>query len=389
MRRPLALLAALVSLAAVPARAQSLPPPVPATAWLVYDRAAGQVLASAQAAQRWEPASLTKLMTAYLVFEAVRDGRLAWQQVVAAPAAVRRVGPEESRMYLQPGNRMSVRTLVEGLLIISANDAAVTLAEAVDGSEAGFVARMNAAAARLGMAGTHFNNPSGIPGPTHYTTAEDLLRLTLAFDRDFPEVYAITRAPRFSFRAFRKEASNPLLAQDAAVDGFKTGHTGAAGYNIIVSARQRVMAGGAGQPRDLVAILLGTPSKGDRARGAELLLNYAGTAFHLSEVLTAGEDIQRLRVPGSAEGEVGLGVAATQVMALPAGSEATLRVTLKDEAEIFAPLPQGAVLGEVEAVLGEQVLARAPLVTLQEATPAAWPLRLYDWVALRLSRWIG
>ncbi|ONG45830.1 hypothetical protein BKE38_26040 [Pseudoroseomonas deserti] len=388
MCRPLPLLAALISLAAAPAHAQPAPPGVPAAAWLVYDRAAGQVLASANAGQRWEPASLTKLMTAYLVFEAVRDGRLGWQQVVAAPATVRRVGTEESRMYLQPGNRLSVRRLIEGLLIISANDAAVTLATAVDGGEAAFVARMNAAAARLGMTGTHFNNPSGIPGPTHYTTAEDLLRLTLAFDRDFPDVYAITRAPQFRYRAFHGQASNPLLAQDAAVDGFKTGHTEAAGYNIVISARQRRI-GAAGQPRDLVAVLLGTPSKGDRARGAELLLDYAGSAFHLAEVFAAGQEIQRLRVPGSAEGEVGLGVEATQRMALAAGSAATLRVTLKDDADIFAPLPQGAVLGEVEAVQGEQVLARAPLITLQEATPAAWPLRFYDWVAVRLARWIG
>jgi D-alanyl-D-alanine carboxypeptidase (penicillin-binding protein 5/6) len=383
--RPFLLLACL-SLAA-PARAQLPPPAVPAASWLVYDRAAGEILAASNPGQRWEPASLTKLMTAYVVFEAVRDGQIGWEEMVAAPEAVRRVGPEETRMYLRPGHRLLVRTLVEGLLIISANDAAITLATAVGESEEGFVARMNATAARLGMAGTHFNNASGIPGPSHYTTAEDLLRLTLAFDRDFPQVYAITQAPRFTFQQFRKEASNPLLARDASVDGLKTGHTKAAGYNIVISARRRVIGVG-GQERDLIAVLLGTPSKAERARSAGLLLDYAGSSFHLAEVFTAGQELRRLRVHGSAEGKVALGVRQTQRVALPAGTEAELRVTLDDSLP-FAPLPRGAVLGKVEAVQGGRVLARAPLVALQEASPAAWPLRLFDWVALQVARWMG
>ena len=385
--RPVFLLLACLSLAAAPAQAQLPPPAVPAASWLVYDRAAGEILAASNPGQRWEPASLTKLMTAYVVFEAVRGGEINWQQLVAAPEAVRRVGGDETRIYLRPGDRLPLLTLVEGLLIVSANDAAITLAIAVGGSEAGFVARMNATAARLGMAGTHFNNPSGVPGPSHYTTAEDLLRLTLAFDRDFPQVYAITSAPRFAFGQFRKESTNPLLGRDAAVDGLKTGHTKAAGYNIIISARHR-MLGMAGQKRDLIAILLGTPSKAARARGAGLLLDYAGSAFHLAEVLTAGRELRRLRVHGSAEGEVALGVERTQRMALPAGTEAELRVTL-DEPAPFAPLPRGAVLGKVEAVREGQVLASAPLVALQEASPAAWPLRLFDWVALQVARWVG
>ncbi|RKK04414.1 D-alanyl-D-alanine carboxypeptidase [Pseudoroseomonas wenyumeiae] len=383
--RPFFFLLACLSLAAAPGWAQ-LPPAVPAASWLVYDRAAGEILASANSRQRWEPASLTKLMTAYVVFEAVRDGRLGWQQAVTAPEAVRRVGAEETRMYLRPGNRLPIQALVEGLLIVSANDAAITLASAVAGTEEAFVARMNATAARLGMTGTHFNNPSGIPGPSHYTTAEDLLRLTLAFDRDFPQVYAITRAPRFTFQQFRKEATNPLLGRNASVDGLKTGHTKAAGYNIVTSARR--LPGAAGQERDLVAIVLGTPSKAERARSAELLLNYAGSAFHLAEVLSAGRELQRLRVHGSAEGEIAVGVEHTKQMALPAGTEAQLRITLNEPAP-FAPLPRGAVLGQVEALQGERILARAPLVALQEASPAAWPLRLLDWVALQVMRWVS
>ncbi|MCG7360258.1 D-alanyl-D-alanine carboxypeptidase [Roseomonas sp. ACRSG] len=385
--RPFFLLLTCLSLAAAPARAQLPPPAVPAASWLVYDRAAGEILAASNPSQRWEPASLTKLMTAYVVFEAVRDGRLRWQQLVTAPEAVRRVKADETRMYLRPGNRLPLLALVEGLLIVSANDAAITLASAVEGSEEAFVARMNATAVRLGMAGTHFNNPSGVSGPSHYTTAEDLLRLTLAFDRDFPQVYAITNAPRFTFQQFQKEATNPLLTRDASVDGLKTGHTRAAGYNIIISARRRVL-GATGQERDLIAILLGTPSKAERARGAELLLDYAGSAFHIAEVLTAGRELQRLRVHGSAEGEVALGVERTQRVVLPAGVEAELRVTL-DEPVPFAPLPRGAVLGKAEAIRDGQVLATAPLVALEEASPAAWPLRILDWVALQVARFMG
>ncbi|MBS7813640.1 D-alanyl-D-alanine carboxypeptidase family protein [Roseococcus pinisoli] len=381
------LLILLACLAAPAARAQLPPPPVSAAAWLVFDRGAEAVLASSNAELRREPASLTKMMTAYLVFEAVRDGRLGWQQMVAAPEAVRMVGNEESRMYLRPGDRTPVRVLVEALLIVSANDAAVTLASAVDGDEAAFVARMNAAAARLGMAGTHFNNPSGIPGPTHYTTVGDLLRLTLAFDRDFPQVFDITRAPAFSFRRFQRDATNPLLTRDAAVDGLKTGHTEAAGYNIVISARHR-RQGSAGQPRDLIAIVLGAPSKAARSRGVEALLDHAGSAFHLSEVLTAGQPLQRLRVHGSNEGEVALGAERTQRLALPRGTEAELRVTL-DEPAPFAPLARGTVLGQIEAVQAGQVLARVPLIALQDASPAAWPLRVFDWLALHVGNLLG
>ena len=386
--RKAALLIALLGFTPALAEAQAPAPLVQAQSWLLYDRTAGQVLASSNPDIRWEPASLTKLMTAYLVFEAVRDGRLGWQQVVEAPPAVRRVGNEESRMYLMPGNRVSVETLLSALMVISANDAAVTLAHAVDGSEEAFVTRMNAAAARLGMTGTHFNNPSGIPGPTHYTTAEDLLRLTLAFDHDFPQIYAITRQQRFTFRQFRDVSTNPLLTQDASVDGLKTGHTRAAGYNIIISSRRHATPAG-GQDRGLIAVVLGAPSKAARAQSSRMLLDYGTNAFQLMDVLTAGQELQRSRIYGSQEGFVALGVEQSQTLALPAGTTSELRVSL-DDAAPFAPLPRGAVLGHVEAVSQDgTVLASAPLVTLQEAEPASWPVRLYDRIALLFSHWMG
>lgn len=369
------------------ARAEPPPPAIAARSWLIYDRTAAQILGAGNPDLRWEPASLTKLMTAYLVYEAVRDGRLAWDQAVTVPDAVRRVGNEETRMYLRPGSRVPVETLLRGLLIISANDAALTLAQAVEGGEEAFVARMNATAARLGMAGTHFNNPSGIPGPTHYTTAHDLLRLTLAFDRDFPQIYDITRERRFSFRQFEKAASNPLLAQDTSVDGLKTGHTDAAGYNMVTSVR-RPASSPEDRGRGFVAIVLGTPSKAARAQTSRDLIDYAATAFQPVDVLTAGKDLHRARILGAVEEAIPLGVEQTRTLLLPADTRVALRFTL-DEAVRFAPVPRGTVMGRVEVLGGGEVLAEAPLVTLQEPVPAPWPSRFYDWMALLFSRAVG
>ncbi|MBE9607061.1 D-alanyl-D-alanine carboxypeptidase [Acetobacteraceae bacterium H6797] len=364
----------------LPAYAQPAPPPIAARSWLVYDRAAGRVLASSEPDLRWEPASLTKLMTAYIVYEAVRAGKLSLQQVVEAPDDVRRIANDESRMYLRPGNRVSVETLLHGLLIISANDAAVTLATAVDGSEAAFVAHMNATAKQLGMTGTHFENPSGIPGPTHFTTSSDLLKLALAFDRDFPQVYDITRQRRFTFRDFAGESSNLLMRQDGAIDGLKTGHTKAAGYNMIVSRR--------GNDRGLISIVLGTGSKTMRDRSSRELLDYAANAFEVKQAMTAGQELKRVRVYGATADDLSLGVEENRFVALPRGENIELRVTLNDENN-FAPIPRGTVMGQVEAMNGDTVVATAPLIALEEADPSAWPFRLYDRIALLLSRYFG
>lgn len=386
LRRQAILLGAFLSLSA-PAFAQPAPPAIAARSWLIYDRASAQVLSSLNPDLQWEPASLTKLMTAYLVYEAMQDGRLATHQIVTAPNSVRQIRNEETRMYLRPGDRVSVEELLHGLLIVSANDAALTLAHAVAGSEEAFVTRMNTAAARLGMAGTHFNNPSGVPGPTHYTTAHDLLRLTLAFDRNFPQVYHITREPRFTFRQFQRAASNPLLSQGSSVDGLKTGHTTAAGYNMVASVRQPARPPSR-QGRSLVAIVLGTPSKVARAQASRQLIDYAVTSFQPMDVLTAGQELRRTRIPGAAGDDVPLGVEETRTLALPTGTQVAFRFTLHDALH-FAPVPRGAAMGHVEVLNGEDVIAHAPLVTLQEAVPAAWPSRLYDWMALLFSRFIG
>jgi len=379
--------AAPAAAALAPAEAAGIQAPlVQAGAWILYDRTAGQILAESNPDLRWEPASLTKLMTAYLVLEAVRDGRLSWQQAVEVPAAVRRVGNEESRMYLAPGQRISLAMLMGGLLVVSANDAALTLARAVDADEDAFVARMNAAAVRLGMSGTHFNNPSGIPGPTHYTTAADLLRLTLAFDRDFPQIYQLSRQQHFAYQRFQHTSTNRLLALDPTVDGLKTGHTRAAGYNIVVSSRGLAAAG---QPdRGFIVVLLGAPSRAAQVQSARALLAHGASAFHLVQVLTAGEALQHSRVYGSAAGSVGLGVTEGRILALPAGIQPQLRITLEDTTP-FAPVTRGTVIGHVEALAGGQPLLRAPLVTLEDAEPAAWPTRFRDRISLLLSQWMG
>jgi D-alanyl-D-alanine carboxypeptidase (penicillin-binding protein 5/6) len=249
---------------------------VPAAAWLVYDRATDLVLFSRNAQSRREPASITKLMTAYLVFEALRDSRFDLHRMIEVPPEVRRVGGPESRMYLRPGSRATVEELLNGLLIVSANDAAVTLAIALAGSEEAFVSRMNAAAARLGMSKTHYENVSGIPAPSHYTTANDLLRLTAALDRQFPQIYAISAQEGFRYRKFERAASNDLLSRHMLVDGLKTGHTKSAGYNIVVSTRHR--AGSPSGGGDLFVIVLGSETRKLRNQAVVELLRRAAPA---------------------------------------------------------------------------------------------------------------
>ena len=261
-------------------------PQIAARNWILLDFASGQTLAESQADQKIEPASLTKLMTAYVVFNALREGRLKMdEQVLISEHAWRAEG---SRTFVQVGTRVPVEVLLKGMIVQSGNDATIALAERVGGSEPAFVQMMNAWAERLGMHGTRFEDSSGLPSPSHYSTARDLAALSRAIIRDFPEYYAIYSMREYTWNKIRQENRNGLLERDPSVDGIKTGHTDAAGYCLISSAKRQGMR--------LISVVLGSASVKERESGSAALLAYGYNFFESLTVRKRGETVLKARV---------------------------------------------------------------------------------------------
>ncbi|MEZ2352195.1 D-alanyl-D-alanine carboxypeptidase family protein [Caballeronia sp. RCC_10] len=249
-----------------------------AVSWLLVDGESGQTLTEHNADARRQPASLTKLMTAYVVLDALKRGLVRWDEMVTVGQAdVGDVGGDEAKMYLHAGQRLTVKTLVQGLIAASANDAALVLAERIGGSFGGSEMLMNAKARELGMEQTHFSTPSGITTPGNYSTARDLSILAVRLTKEFPEYYAFSSEKHFSFGKFKKRNKNWLLSQDPSVDGMKTGHTEAAGYCIVATAKRKQTS--PPMMRRVFAIVLGAPTAPDRIAGARSLLDYGFSDF--------------------------------------------------------------------------------------------------------------
>ncbi|MEM5370183.1 D-alanyl-D-alanine carboxypeptidase family protein [Paraburkholderia azotifigens] len=249
-----------------------------AASWMLVDGESGQVLVEHNADAERQPASLTKLMTAYIALGALKRGSVRWDEKVAVDAAdIGEVGGDEARMHLVPGQQVPARDLVQGLIAASANDAALVLARRVGGSPAGFEQLMNDTARKLGMAHTHFSTPSGITTPGNYSTARDLSTLALRLTKDFPEYYTFSSEQHFAYGKFEKRNKNWLLAKDSSVDGMKTGHTQAAGYCIVATAKRKQTS--PPMMRRVFAVILGAPTANDRITGAGSLLNYAFSTY--------------------------------------------------------------------------------------------------------------
>ncbi|MEZ2311896.1 D-alanyl-D-alanine carboxypeptidase family protein [Paraburkholderia sp. RCC_158] len=249
-----------------------------AVSWLLVDGESGQTLTEHNADARRQPASLTKLMTAYVVLDALKRGLVRWDEMVTVGQAdVSDVGGDEAKMYLHPGQRLPVKPLVQGLIAASANDAALVLAERIGGSLGGFEMLMNAKARELGLEQTHFSTPSGITTPGNYSTARDLSILAVRLTKEFPEYYAFSSEEHFSFGKFKKRNKNWLLSQDPSVDGMKTGHTEAAGYCIVATAKRKQTS--PPMMRRVFAIVLGAPTAPARLTGARSLLDYGFSDF--------------------------------------------------------------------------------------------------------------
>ncbi|HZM34585.1 MAG TPA: D-alanyl-D-alanine carboxypeptidase family protein [Burkholderiales bacterium] len=365
-------IALLLFVAAAHASAPS-PPSVTGKSWMVGDLSSGRVLAAEKPAERVEPASLTKLMTAYVVFAALRERKLSLEQVIEVSERAMRV--PGSRMYLEPGRQVTVEQLIRGVVVQSANDACIVLAEAVAGSEVAFVRMMNREAARLGMEDTQFMNASGLPDPRQYSTAQGLYTLAEALIRDFPAEYARYYAQKeFRYNNVNHANRNRLLWLDPSVDGVKTGHTGAAGYCLIASSRR----GG----RRLLSVLIGATSESARVQESQKLLNWGFQFFDSVKLFSAGDPVRTLEVWKGAAGAVKVGVASDLLVTVPRGEADKLRAELVSQQPLIAPLASGQRVGVVRVSFEGKPYGEAPLIALEPVGEAGLLGRAWDTLRL-------
>ncbi|MDX5364580.1 MAG: D-alanyl-D-alanine carboxypeptidase [Pseudazoarcus pumilus] len=370
MRFFIALLCALLPLAAA---AQIPPAPrLAANAWLLVDHGTGQTLVSHNADERIEPASLTKLMTAYITFQAIKAGNLALQDPVqVSEQAWRMTG---SRMFIEPNRPVTVEELIRGMIIQSGNDACVALAERIAGSEEGFVSMMNREAQRLGMKNTRFANSSGLPDPELYTTANDLALLASALIRDFPEFYRIYSEREYTYNNITQPNRNRLLWLDSTVDGMKTGFTNAAGYCLVSSAVRG--------PRRLISIVLGTESEAARAQESLKLLNYGFQFFDTVRLYQAGQELSRFQVWKGAVKDVPVGFAEDFVMSMPKGQAERIEVALVSSQPVLAPIERGQAIGTLTLSAEGKQIGEYPVVALEEVKVGGFFSRLWDALVL-------
>ncbi|AGW88660.1 MULTISPECIES: D-alanyl-D-alanine carboxypeptidase family protein [Cupriavidus] len=384
---PAAIVAA-VALAAAPAAvlAQGVPmPQVAAKSWMLYDVTSGQALASQNADARIEPASLTKLMTAYLAFEALKEKRLTLEQTVVPTNLVLKVKSDESRMFIEPNKPVSVQDLLLGLIVQSGNDAALALAEAVGGSEEGFVAMMNREAQRMGMKNTHFTNTDGIPDPNHYTTAVDLATLTTRLIKDFPEYYSMYSQKEFTYNKIRQPNRNRLLYIDPTVDGVKTGHTKSAGYCLISSAK-RPLANVPNGSRRLISIVIGTTTEQVRTQESLKVLNYGFQFFDTLRLYDKGQVLATPEIYKGKNGAVKIGVQEETFVTVPKGTGGRLKPVLERQELLIAPIAAGQQVGMVKLMDGANKVAEFPVVALEDVPEAGFFGRLWDTIRLWFKR---
>lgn len=374
MKKLLAAFAA--SLVMVSASAQTVPAPaIAAKSWLLLDATSGQVIASQDQNTRIEPASLTKIMTAYVTFAAIRDKRLALNQMVNVSVRAWKVDSSSSKMFIDPATPVSVNDLLHGLMVQSGNDAAVALAEAVAGDEGTFVTLMNREAERMGLKGTRFANPHGLPDPNNYSTAQDLATLAANVIRDFPEFYKIDSVKQFTYNKITQQNRNRLLWLDSTVDGMKTGHTESSGYSMIASARRP--NGTTGQRR-LISVVLGTSSDAVRTQESQKLLNWGFQNFDTVKLYSKGQAIATPEVWKGSQSTVKIGFTRDVLVTVPKGVAAKLKPVLERKDPLVAPLARNGQVGTLKMTVDGKPLLVLPVVALEEVGEASIFGRAWD-----------
>jgi D-alanyl-D-alanine carboxypeptidase (penicillin-binding protein 5/6) len=347
-------------------------PTVDARAYIVVDYRTGKVLASQEAVARLEPASLTKLMTAYIVFQELAAGKLKLDEpVVVSEHAWRSEG---SRTFIELGKPVSVELLILGMIVQSGNDATIALAERVAGTEETFVQLMNENAKRLGMVGTHFENSSGLPSPQHYTTARDMSLLAVAMIRDFPQYYKYYSVREFEHNGIKQQNRNGLLGRDPSVDGLKTGHTDSAGFCLVTSALRDGMR--------LISVVLGSTSMKARENASAALLNYGFTFYDTKLVVKGGTALGSTKVWKAAQSPVNVGIKDDLYITLPRGQANDIKTTVDLRPRLIAPLGIDADVGQLRVFVGNQTLTTMPVHPLNNVAAGGWWRRLIDTIRL-------
>ncbi len=350
-------------------------PQLGAKSYVLMDFHSGELLVEKDANSRVDPASITKVMTGYVVFNELNGGNLALDEVVTVSNKARQaIG---SRMFIEASSKVRVEDLIRGMVIQSGNDASIALAEHIAGDEAAFVGLMNHYAVQLGMQNTHFANATGLPDENHYTTARDVAVLSTALIRDFPEYYRWYAEKEFTYNGIRQHNRNMLLWRDPAVDGLKTGHTEAAGYCLAASAMRDGMR--------LISIVMGAASEEVRANESQALLNYGFRFFETFQLYEAEQELAKARVWKAKEDEVALGLTDNFYVTIPRGRYEELDAQLELTPQLTAPVGQGQVIGELRIHLGQEIVGRRPLVALTEVSQSGFFGRTVDGMRL----WFG
>src|SRR5450755_1505635 len=375
MFRPLLSLVLFAVFVAAPTFADTPMPTAPtvdARAYIVVDYHTGKVLASQEAVARLEPASLTKLMTAYIAFQELAAGKLKLDEpVVVSEHAWRSEG---SRTFIELGKPVSVELLLLGMIVQSGNDATIALAERVAGTEETFVQLMNENAKRLGMVGTHFENSSGLPSPQHYTTARDMSLLAVAMIRDFPQYYKYYSVREFEHNGIKQQNRNGLLGRDPSVDGLKTGHTDSAGYCLVTSALRDGMR--------LVSVVLGATSMKGRENASAALLNYGYTFYETKLVVKGATTLATAPVWKAAATPVDVSIRDDVYVTTPRGEANDVKTALELKPRLIAPLARDAIIGQLRVFVGNQTLTTMPLHPLKNVAAGGWWRRLIDTIRL-------
>ena len=349
------------------------PPTIVSLAHLLVDHNTGKVLIEHQADERLDPASLTKIMTAYVVFRELAAGKVALTDEVLISEKAWRTGG--SKTFVELGKQIPLEVLLHGMIIQSGNDASVALAEHVAGSEETFVSLMNTHAQRLGMTHSHFTNATGLPDPELYTTARDLTLVTAATIREFPEFYAWYSEKEYVYHGIKQNNRNRLLWQDAAVDGVKTGHTEAAGYCLVASAKRDSMR--------LTSVVMGAKSEKARAQASLALLNYGFRFYESPKLYPGGQPIEKLRVWMGAIEELPVGPAADIHATIPRGRYDKLAARIEKNPDISAPVAKGDKVGEIVVDLEGKEIGREPLIALEDVAEGGW----WEWLRDTVLRW--
>jgi serine-type D-Ala-D-Ala carboxypeptidase (penicillin-binding protein 5/6) len=360
-------LAAAGSLSAAPTA-----PTVDAVSYILIDQQSGQVLAEKDADTHVDPASLTKLMTSLVAFEALRAGTLKLDEMVTISEQAWRT--QGSRSFIDVGSQVPVEVLIQGMIVQSGNDASVALAERIAGTEEAFAGLMNDEAKRLGLTNTVFENATGMPGPNHYSSARDIALISRAIIGGFPEYYHWYSEKEFTYNGITQHNRNQLLWQDSAVDGLKTGHTDTARYCLAASAQRDGMR--------LISVMMGSTNAKARAAGSRELLEYGFHFFETHKLYAGGAELKRVKVYKGSAAEVGLGLDTDLYLTIPRGRYNDLAATMDIPPQVVAPLTARATAGQVRVALDGTVLAERPLLTLSAVEPGNLWQRMVDDVTL-------